>query len=374
MQSLLFLIVRTHFDSPLGCQSTSTLLHDITYWGKTGISRENAKFHLVKPLLVESFRARVLALWYDILVEHRWLSRRDNAFDFRKDEIDTALERMTPKQFLETVKHIQNTVFNQDGWTGHQHRDKEHTSFCRLMQEIEMFLLLDHSIKAGDVGMLWRMVAPLSAMFYGAEQYEYGLKMLHLRWLLSDQLADQELQESIIASGLVNLSGREGNWKPIDLALEHINASYSIDMKMHKNSTHDVQKTFGRYPLVSTYTSILRDIIEHNFRELTRSKHSPKNGKEGVFNLATHLCNEAVSIIDRNHSHNRRFISLDILTAGLEMLPEKIWAFNHGISEESEPIEQGTAHEAEMCDDDAAISAFVDAVEELQGSGEAEHL
>lgn len=124
---------------------------------------------------------------------------------------------------------------------------------------------------------------------FGAEQYNYGFEMLHLYWLLSDRVADRELQDSILASWLVNLSGREGEWKPTDLALEHINASYTMDIKLHKNSTHNIHKTFGRNALASTYASVLRGRVEHTFGESTRSGHSQKRSEEGVFNLATHL-------------------------------------------------------------------------------------
>lgn len=194
--------------------------------------------------------------------------------------------------------------------------------------------------------------------------------MLHLHRLLTDRVADRELQDAIIASGLVNLSGREGCWKPIDVALEHINASYAIDIKMHKNSTHDIQKTFGRYALVSTYASALRDLIEHTFGELTRSGHSEKDSSQGVFNLAAHLCSEALSIVDKDCSGSQRFASADVITKGLGVLPDKIMAFNEAIRNNIEPRgEPGTATEMELWNDDTAMSTFVDEIEDLRESG-----
>jgi hypothetical protein len=67
LQSFLLLMVRTHWENPQGKPSKATLLHDIGYWNRYGITRDNAKFHLLQPLVMQGFTARVLALWYDVL-------------------------------------------------------------------------------------------------------------------------------------------------------------------------------------------------------------------------------------------------------------------------------------------------------------------
>jgi hypothetical protein len=62
LQTFLYLIIRTHFESPPGTHSKSTVLHDIGYWDRHGITRENAKYHLLEPLVMQGWTARVLAL------------------------------------------------------------------------------------------------------------------------------------------------------------------------------------------------------------------------------------------------------------------------------------------------------------------------
>ena len=57
LQSFLYLIVRTHFESPPGAHSRTTLLHDIGYWDRQGITRENAKYHLLEPLVMQGWTA-----------------------------------------------------------------------------------------------------------------------------------------------------------------------------------------------------------------------------------------------------------------------------------------------------------------------------
>ncbi len=54
---------------------------------------------------------------------------------------------------------------------------------------------------------------------------------------------------------LVNLIGQLNTFKAIDFALKHINCCYAIDIKLYKNSTYDIEKTFGQIILASLYIS-----------------------------------------------------------------------------------------------------------------------
>ena len=65
LQAVLHLIIRSHWE-PLehGQFSRATLIHDITYLNRSGISRESPKYHLMQPLVTQGFRARALALFY----------------------------------------------------------------------------------------------------------------------------------------------------------------------------------------------------------------------------------------------------------------------------------------------------------------------
>ncbi|XTI94820.1 hypothetical protein V2W45_1255021, partial [Cenococcum geophilum] len=59
----------------------------------------------------------------------------------------------------------------------------------------------------------------------------------------------------ILALSLVNLVGRLNTFKAINLALEHINCCYAVNIKLYKNSTYDVKKIFGWVALASSYIS-----------------------------------------------------------------------------------------------------------------------
>ena len=70
------------------------------------------------------------------------------------------------------------------------------------------------------------------------------------------------------------------------MALEHVNAMYHIDMKMRKNSTHDVDKTFRRVALASSYTTLLRAMVESTFGKRNNNDHTAKDARRDFFALA----------------------------------------------------------------------------------------
>lgn len=186
-----------------------------------------------------------------------------------------------------------------------------------------------HAVCHGNIGLLCQLVNQLCVWFYGAKQVRYGYKMLHLCWLLSSQVATAELQQVVLASSVVNLQGRANSFKAVNLALEHVNCCYAIDMKMFKNSTHDLSKTFGQVALTSSYSAQLRAAVETAFGERTNSRHSSKSAVGNVFSLANYLWLERCTGPRLHHDQSTvQFESLDILAIGMELLKEKVNLFN----------------------------------------------
>src|SRR5438045_1884841 len=113
--------------------------------------------------------------------------------------------------------------------------------------------------------------------------------MLHLQLLLSNRVISNKLQQSILSSSLVNLTDQLDFFKTIDLALEHINCCYTINIKLHKNLTHDVSKIFECLALASFYITQLHAAVKSHFDEKTNFKHSKKSALKDIFSLAHHV-------------------------------------------------------------------------------------
>ena len=327
--NLLHTIVRTHWKPQDQLFSQATLLHDVNYWNRSGITQENAKFHLVEPLIRQGFAARVLALWYEAIHSMGLIQEPYQGGMDRQEAVGQAIMNLTPEQVLEAVDHVYDQAFTMKAWDGFDTRDKEFVSMVRYIQEAETFLVLRHAIRHGDIGIIRRLVDKLVIIFFGAEQHKYGHEMLHLRWLLSDGVSTPELQRAILASMLANINGKIDGFRGTDWILEVVNGAMSRDMAVFKNSTHDVNKTFVRVALCSAYMERARAVIEVPFGQRRDGKHSYKSTIADIFSLANHLWREGCARpASESTSVSKRFESLDIISAGSRVLAERLKAFN----------------------------------------------
>lgn len=288
----------------------------------------------------------------------------------RISSYNDAIRRLTHQQFLDISEEVRQRVFTYEAWKGQRDQDKEFTTMCRYLQQAEAFLTLHHAIKYGDIGLLHRMVDQLVVWFYGAGQMNYGFELLHLRWLLSDGVSSAELQRAVLGSSLVNLSGTVGGFKPIDLALEHVNCCYSIDMKMFKNSTHDVDKVFGQVALTSSYISHLRVVIESSYGERTIGKHTEKSVLRDIFSLAYFLYHEGHTRPKASEQAGQ-FESLDVLRVGMELLERKVESFNATVPANKMAIRDAILEAEGEAEGDMAsryapnVSNYVEAIDDV---------
>ena len=335
-QNFLTLILRVYWDDmATGRHPAGTLKDDYLIWQRAGINRDNAPFYLLEPLVMQSWTARIVSLWYRFLEDedellmppepsNRERDINDASWKENREAWDAAIKRMTASQMLSVAQKIQSAVFTYSAWNDDTN-GIEWRSWCRFLQAGFVYYQLKYAVKFGDIGILRRLLPELAVWFFGADMFNYGYEMLHMEWLLSKDVSTPELQRSILAGSVVNLSGTEGGFKATDLCVEHVNCNSKIDMKMHKNSTHDVDITFGRRALVSRYAAQQRRLIERTYRRLEDQQHKFKSVQLDLFNLARRRAKDGPrpgAVV------SGAFSSSDILRLGLKVLDEKVRKFN----------------------------------------------
>ena len=196
---------------------------------------------------------------------------------------------------------------------------------------MELFLTVRQAVKRGDIGMLRRLVDPLIVFFHGASQHNYGREMLYYRWLLSDA-STPELQRAVLSSGLVNWLGRADTFKPIDLALEHLNCRCKLDLRNFKNSTHDIELVFKRTALCNTWIRGVCDRFEDVYGEAMSGAHTSATAIPDMFFLAWNLYRSNYtspqSRSAAHHNHKKQFRSHNVVHAGMSVLEDKVAQFN----------------------------------------------
>ncbi|KAF1808899.1 hypothetical protein P152DRAFT_517097 [Eremomyces bilateralis CBS 781.70] len=354
LMNLILTIVRIHFDTeptlpsdtkpslPTDAKpsvpSDATLLSDIIYWDRKGYTRESPKFYMFDPLLRQSFYARVLMLWYHVLTRRGHIQKAFLEDTSPSSKLDLIIQNLELEELISTMKEVCTLAFSPEAWDTTQY-GLEFRSLCRLVQLISIFLSLRKAVKNSDIGWIDRLIDPLAVIFHATGQHKYGDEMLHLRWILSECVSEKILRDAILSSSLVNLHGKPGQFKAIDLALEHVNCAYKIDMKLLKNSTHNADKTFGRVALLSNVFSKIRGAWENSFGFTQSDRHTTKADQRDIFSraLQLYLRSPLLTIQPREAVG---WDAPDIFRIGAEVLEQKVNSFNNRIPVRSSVIPQ----------------------------------
>lgn len=350
--NLLCTIVRTHGSPINGETDLHCVYTDAMRWNRSQSSKDNVKFHLMEPIVAQGYTSRITALFYSAM-RRRGLLNTEVDVNGRKEVLDHTIEQLSPDDFLSLVEDVRTTAFTATAWSSDT-ADVDFRTMCRLLQEVELFLTIRRAVKYADVGILRRVVDPLIVLFFGAGQTNYGREMLYYRWLLSPA-NDNILQSSILASGLMNWRGHAGAFKPIDLALEHLNCACKIDLRNNKNSTHDVEIVFKRTALCNTWIRSMRDYLESEYGERMPGTHTSSNAVDDMFLLAWQMYTGGFAS-ERNVDSlpdRQMYDSVDIRTKGMLDLESRVDRFN---SENVRRSAIGTAPVAE----DTGNTDFID--------------
>jgi hypothetical protein len=310
--------------------SAHTLQADIQHLHYKGISLDNAPFHLLDSLLLESFYARLLAMFYKYL---RKMQLFDPQTQLPFEAIDRVIPLLSKQQFEDVLQGIRNEVFTSDAWRGRPGDSPSFTTLCRLLQECKINFTLREAIRRGDIGMIRKLVPILATMFYGSGKPRYGFEMLHLQWLLQDSVSSPELQHAILVGSLVNRKGHSSSFMPVDRLMELLNGALKHDMKDKKTSTHDWKSTFEQFPLRSPYLSWQKKILEQQTGVTISGAHTDKSSASDVQSLALKLLVDG-EMEQVGHGHpTYEYLSPDIITIAMNQLANKVAMFNESVEE-----------------------------------------
>lgn len=326
MLNFVQLIFRTFWD-PL-------VLEDVQFFDRgQHIGKDRVKYHQALPLLRDAFNARIFAFLIDDLI---------CAGDLPESSVDSksiseVLKEIAPKVLEDKLSAIQNRIFSPQAWTG-EYIDEQNSfidvnfrSCCRYMVVISYLLMMVTAVQLGDYGVLRQIIPQLPLFFYGGKSSNYGPEMLYFAWLLHPDVSDPELATGILRSGLVRCTTAGSGWKAIDLALEHVNNAFALDIKNNKNSTRNTSVIFNRLSVVGPYTAANRVSLENTFHSSQSGQHSAVSTVNEVMEYACKLYRDGNTKrrVDESTATQAPFDAPDILHIGAELLANsKIDDFN----------------------------------------------
>ena len=323
--------------------SSAVISADVAFFQRTKhISKKSIKYHQVLPLLMHGYTARILAF-----VIHHLVDRDSLPGSLNIDTVKEAMAALNLEVLEDILERIWATVFSHKGWTGRYDDDQEpgcidteFRSHCRLMQCVEVLLIFHEAVRHGDFGLLRDIIPMLPILFWGGKSSNYGPEMLYFSWLLHPNVVpDENLRDAFLKGGLIRCTTTGSQYKAIDLLLEHINATYALDIKHNKNSTHDIHATFSRLALNSSYLAVIRKSVESVFGGHQKGTHTPGDPTTDVIAYAIKLYNDGMT---RRHTAVRpnAWDVPDLYERGQKTLLEKLSDFNEVVPEPKDASDQ----------------------------------
>ncbi|KAK4233870.1 hypothetical protein C8A03DRAFT_19131 [Achaetomium macrosporum] len=271
--------------------SSATISADVQFFQRgKHITKKDVKYHQVLPLLMHGYTARLLALVMQPLVDRDMLPGELNV-----DTVQQAMEDIDRDLLRQFLTSVWETVFSFQGWTGRYEGldgdvDVEFRSHCRLMQCVEILLIFHEAVRHGDYGLIKDIIPILPLLFWGGKSSNYGPEMLYFAWLLHPNVShDETVRNAILKGGLVRCTTAGSMYKAIDITLEHINATYALDIKNNKNSTHDIRATFSRLALNGNYLATIRRSVERVFGCHGKGTHTAGDPTTDIISYACKL-------------------------------------------------------------------------------------
>jgi hypothetical protein len=297
----------------------STLYHNKNYLGC--IQGHKSPFHHKEEVATRAFDARVTALFYGLLPASVPASE--------PDKVDNYISKLSHATFLSKVEEIRQYIFSAAEQSPKESEpiDYEFSAHAKFLQQMQTYKTLKYAIKYADIGLIKRILVRCCLLFHGSGQSKYAFLSLYMTWLTQTGAADKELQDAILANGLVNLRGTEDGWFEMDRLNEFFNLQMKILMTTRRTSTIDTTELFHRTALTASYCNDLKVAIETAFGEYSNGRHQSKDASREVRHLAYQIA-VSKSITKRSHGRSSPFRPKDILQQGVRSLNSGVKRFN----------------------------------------------
>lgn len=108
----------THFGGE-NQNSPSTLYHNMNFWNQYHIPAVKGSFHHVEELVMHSFEARIVAMFYTVL------QNADVSIN-SAETIDEYLKTVTTERYLEIIEKVYRMAFSKEVQQPATTKDDEH--------------------------------------------------------------------------------------------------------------------------------------------------------------------------------------------------------------------------------------------------------
>jgi hypothetical protein len=279
------------------------------------VGPKNLVFTHGRTFVKDSLQARYIAE----LVENLGVDRKATI-----EQIHEEMKKLAKHQLRDlVVRTVKSIQYSDDT----QCKDKERAENLRFVRDAEMFFILSHGIKHGDIGLIRYTLAPLIPLFYGVKKVAYAREFLYLKRLIDSRYASKEIADAIAATLLVNPSRKRDGFYAIDLANEFLNKDVKEVWANRRTSTASVRQLSEFCTLNSIFLRPLARKLNALWGHNSAGKHTRANRKSVILPLARELRVSMREDLNRT-PYNLKWAE-DKLMSGMKILYKRIGDFNN---------------------------------------------
>lgn len=230
------------------------------------------------------------------------------------DDIRVVIENLSTQKLKKLIEATATSIKNLDECGP----DNERLANLLFIRDAELYLLLSHGIKYGDIGLIRWAVDYLILMFHGVKKPLYAKLFLYLKHLIDSNHVAPEARRLIVASLLVNPSGIKDGFYALDLANEFHNRDIKdVWVDRHSSSITSVQSLATFCTLNTIFIKPVRQIFHHLWGRNLSGKHTEAARAKLLENIARCFRNTMKPNLLRRRKLKW---SKDILNIGLNKL------------------------------------------------------
>jgi hypothetical protein len=237
--NMIEMLLINHYDSTKSKKSINRfhLKTHVEFWNRKKIRSNNWDFHVAQKLILQSYKARMIIIFWIIHKQKIRMSETSDELDHFKSWIDNVFVT----SLLELMNEIREYLMSFKNFACLNEKLRNHILY---VQQVETYLILKYVIFRKNIDLFSRMFAQVILLFHESKRFNYQMKTLYMFWLTNTNACIENLRKTILVNFLMNIQKKKNKFFLVDLHLKFLNEYVKKIMKNRRISFMNLEYLF----------------------------------------------------------------------------------------------------------------------------------
>ena len=275
--------------------SHATLRYAAGKMARKFVGPSNQVYTHARTFLRDNYQARIVAEFHSHIFTHRDLKKHKIDRHSHPEQVAAVVQQITSKQFIFLVRRtIESLNLNTPYDGDHNSDDSQRDVNLALVEDCHVWEMFSYGIRYGDIGLIKAAIPHMTIIFARAKKQLYTVEFLYLKRLIDSDFASVEARKALASALLVNPTGREDGWFPLDLSVEFLNGDVKEQWGAKRRSAMSVRELSEYCTLNAIFFEPMRRSLNRIWGRNRRPRHTHANRRAVVRLLAKNLIKSVV--------------------------------------------------------------------------------